>query len=244
VPEPDEPADLYDLSPAAFTAARDALAKKLKAAGENAEATRVKKLRRPSRTAWALNQVARHRPDMVAAVFAAGASLRQAMEQALAGDPSAMRGAQEAERRALDDAVSAGAAALAGEGQAATEVAKQRMAGTLRAAVVDDAVAADLKAGTLDQDREAPGFGLDAASVSLPAGTERGEAQARRQREAHRAELEAEAERLERRAQRLAAEAEQAVQRAAQARAAAEAAAIEAEQARRRTEEDGEQRRV
>ena len=157
---------LYALEPGAFTAARNDLAKRLRAAGDKAEAALVAKLRRPPPTAWALNSVARQRPGVIDAVLDAGAGLRAATEDALAGDASALRTAQAWERRAVDAAVAAGAEYLSAAGHGAGDAPRQRMAGTLRAAMVDEAVAASLRQGVLDDDREAPGFGLDAFTAA------------------------------------------------------------------------------
>ena len=57
--------DLFALPPAEFIAARDALAKRLKADGDATRAAEVKALRRPSVAAWAVNQVARRKPELV-----------------------------------------------------------------------------------------------------------------------------------------------------------------------------------
>ena len=54
--------ELFDLPPTEFIAARDALAKQLKADGDAGAAAEVKALRRPSVAAWAVNQVARRQP--------------------------------------------------------------------------------------------------------------------------------------------------------------------------------------
>ncbi|MGV3758916.1 MAG: hypothetical protein ACO1PW_05150 [Actinomycetota bacterium] len=67
VPEVAKP--LYDLRPEEFVAARDALVKELRAAGERGEATAVKALRRPSAAAAALNRAARSRPELLEAVL-------------------------------------------------------------------------------------------------------------------------------------------------------------------------------
>ncbi|HLY36040.1 MAG TPA: hypothetical protein VKU35_04955, partial [Candidatus Limnocylindria bacterium] len=157
--------ELYGVDPAAFVAARDALVKRLRAEGDRAEADRVSRLRRPTVTAWALNQVARHQPGLIAAVLDSGASLRSAMEHAAAGDASGLRQAQLASRRVMDAAVEAAAGYLPDGSGAAGAGARVRMAATLRSAVVDDEVAGRLRAGVLQQDQETPGFGFDAESL-------------------------------------------------------------------------------
>ena len=178
--------ELYGLDPDQFTAARNALAKQLRTDGDKAEAALVAKLRRPPATAWALNRVVRERPGVVDAVLDAGADLRVATESALEGDASRLRTAQAWERRAVDNAASAAAAVLTAAGHGGGDAARQRMAGTLRAAMVDADVAAALRAGVLDDDRDASGFGLDAFSDAAAGSATRRRAPARPHRAAPR----------------------------------------------------------
>jgi hypothetical protein len=64
VTEVREPDDLYALPLEEFTAARNELARSLKAAGDADEAARVKKLKKPPVSAWAVNQLARDDPGL------------------------------------------------------------------------------------------------------------------------------------------------------------------------------------
>jgi hypothetical protein len=251
-------ADLYEVDPANFTDARNALVKRLRAEGQRDEAGRVAKLRRPPVSAWALNQVARHQQDLIRAVLDTGDRLRSAMANAVGGDASDLRDAQGAQRRAVDAAVAAAAGCLRGAGHPGIDTAKQRMVATLGAAVVDEAVARRLRDGVLDGDRSAPGFGLDATSVPArrpakpshpkrdtdvprPATADQLEAKTfeRERRQAERvrhAELETRADRLARRAERLEKHADEAERQAAQARKEADEALAGA--ARARTQAD------
>lgn len=230
-----------------FVAERNALAKQLKAEGQKEEAARIAKLRRPAATVWALNQVARTDSRLVDSMLGAGATLRAAMERALGGDASSLRAARTAESRAVEDVVAAASERLRGGGHSATDATQRRMATTLRAAIVDDVVADQLRSGTLDVDCEASGFGLDALSVPEAAATMRPTADAdaeererRRQQRARRDELVAAADRLSRRAERLEAEAIEAERRAADARTAADQAAGDAHAARSKAAEAAE----
>ena len=74
----DEIDALYATLPAAFVQARNALAKTLKAAGRRDEATRVAALSRPSPAVWAVNQIARRAPELVARLGALTAQLQKA----------------------------------------------------------------------------------------------------------------------------------------------------------------------
>lgn len=244
--EPASGDELYGLDPDQFTSARAALAKERRAEGHREDAARVAKLRKPPVTAWALNMVARAQPDLVAELLAAGHALRDAMERAVGGDASAMREAQVAERRAVDAVIGAGAAHLERAGRPSGDAARKRMAGTLRAAVVDPSTASKLRNGVLDTDMDAPGFGLDALSVVAPsrpatpstatrddragggsegggktaAPTQRGSADARGRQDAARDEEEEDRTR----ARLLRAEADEAEQRAREAERASVAA--------------------
>lgn len=160
---------LYTVDPDDFVAARNALVRRLRAGGDKAEAAEVAKMRRPPPSAWALNHVARSHPDLIERLGEAGAALRSATERAMGGDASSLRAARSAERAAVDAIVDQAADLLQRGGRPGTEVTRQRMAATLRAAVVDDSIAEDLRHGTLTADHDAPGFGMEALSLaSLP----------------------------------------------------------------------------
>jgi hypothetical protein len=87
----DAVAGLYRLPLAEFVAARDQLARQLRAAGDREAALRVAALRRPSVSAWAANQLAQAVPHAMAELLEVGAALRQAQQDALAGQPGAAR---------------------------------------------------------------------------------------------------------------------------------------------------------
>lgn len=248
--------DLYRLPPEEFTAARDALAKRLRAAKDREKADEVQRLRRPSALAWALNQVARSDGELIESVLAAGDELRDAMAR---GDGRAMRHAERTMRQASDDVVDAAGRVLGEGGHAVTDDARSRLASTLRAGLVDAHVAGRLRSGTLEKDVEVAGLGLEDMDVVAPARAARATSrpsppkekqekkdpeaeraereERRRQDEARRAarvkvaELESAAERLAARAERLAGVAERAEEAARQARIEAGEAKAEAEEA-------------
>ena len=80
--------ELFTIAPADFVAARNALAKALKADGHRDEAAAVAALRRPTVPDWALNSVALQEPDVVADAVDAAEHLRSVQAAAL-GDASA-----------------------------------------------------------------------------------------------------------------------------------------------------------
>ncbi|MGO4462500.1 hypothetical protein AB4039_35205, partial [Streptomyces sp. M-16] len=76
---PDEVVDaLYAHRPAGFTAARDAAAARLGAAGDAAGAKRVAALRRPTLAAWASNTLVRAAPEETERFLRLGQALREA----------------------------------------------------------------------------------------------------------------------------------------------------------------------
>lgn len=188
---PGEAAELYELPPAKFTAARNALAKRLRAEGKKEEAAKVAALRKPTATAWALNLLARREPAVVEAVLDAGRQLRQATEQTLRGDRSGFQAAQASERESIQEATGRAADLAEAAGDPISEAGRQRMAETLRAAIVDPQVADDLRRAVVQKDSSAAGLGLEGMSSDVI--PKRREAEAPREAvEASRAELEEE----------------------------------------------------
>jgi hypothetical protein len=159
-----------------FVGARDALAKQLRSGGDKEGAAAVKKLAKPTRAAWAVNRLARDRPDEVHALVEAGEALAGAQEQLLDGaDAAVLRGAAEAARALVD--------ALAAEAPV-DGAAKDRVRATLHAATVDPEVRAEVAAGRVTKDRSASGFGGLEALIAAGRGAapQTGKAQAKGKR--------------------------------------------------------------
>lgn len=115
------PEELADLPPEDFVAARDALAKALKAEGKLTEAAEVKQLKKPTVQAWITDQVRRHHDDVVDVLRDASAAVATAQEQAIAsGDRDALKEATAARRDALRDIGRAVEQVLARNGRPAT----------------------------------------------------------------------------------------------------------------------------
>lgn len=135
---------LYEQPAGAFVAARDRLAKELKAEGAVKAAQEVKSLKKPTVVAATLNRIARDHPEEVEALLAAGQALERASGQAL-------REAGRARRDAVQALVRRAPAAH-----------RDAVSATLEAALVDADLAAHLAAGRLAKEAEAPavfGFG-------------------------------------------------------------------------------------
>lgn len=157
---------LYEAAPPAFTIARDALAKRLKAEGHSVESARVKALRKPTALAYVLNQLARHHPDELAQLVDVGRVLARAQRKALRGE--AGRGLRDAitKQRAVVTALTTHTAALMKELGLATGHL-DAIAAALQAALVDPAVGEKLEEGRLEKAPEAAaGFpGASAAPI-------------------------------------------------------------------------------
>jgi len=100
--------ELFDLDPNDFVAARDALARELKAAGDKDNAAELMKLRRPTVALWALNQVARRDASAVdelleRAEAARRAATPEALREALGRRRDAIAKVAKAARRVVDD---------------------------------------------------------------------------------------------------------------------------------------------
>jgi hypothetical protein len=163
---------LYGLDPAGFTAARDECVSNARRDKRRALATAIKALRRPSLSAWAVNQLARRHADEVGDLVRLGDQLRQA-QAALAADPLRALGQQRNRQVAALVRAAAGLADEAGHGL--SEAAEREVAATLEAAVADPDAGLAVRSGRLVRALEYAGFGavdLDGAMATedQPAG--------------------------------------------------------------------------
>ena len=157
--------ELYRLPPEHFTAARDALAKQLKADGDREGAAAVTALRRPSVAAWLVNQLAERSPDLLTQLVDLGPELARAQT---GSDAAALR-ALGAQRHALVEAVT-GTAVETG-GRPVTAAVRAEVHATLDAALADPASAAAVRSGRLVRALSYAGFGeVDLAGAVAPGG--------------------------------------------------------------------------
>ncbi len=167
---------LYGLPLEEFTPARNALAARLKKAGAREAAARVAGLGKPSVSAWAVNQLRRHRRARLDALLAAGERARDAQREALrGGGGEALRDALREQRDAIAALRRDAAELLAAAGHAAGDAVLERIETSLQALASDPGALAALGEGRLARDLEPPGFdalaGLAAglAPVTRPA---------------------------------------------------------------------------
>ena len=156
--------ELYASDPDEFTKTRDALASELRKSGEKESAAQVKKLRRPSKAASIVNRLSREHGAELGELTAAGERLRE-IGSRLGGESGAeLRKASAAERDAVERLV-----AIARDDLGASGATLDRVRETLQAVAGDEDLAATVRAGRLDRERQAVGFGtaeLLAASVA------------------------------------------------------------------------------
>jgi hypothetical protein len=145
-----------------FLEARKALAAELKAAGRKDDAKVVAAVRKPTASAWAVDQLHHLRPDELGELLALGEELRTGQRRALStGQGGAALRETAARRRALVRALTdAAAGALGDGGRAVSPSTRDEISATLDAATVDPDVAAALAEGSLEKAAVAPaGFG-------------------------------------------------------------------------------------
>jgi hypothetical protein len=167
--------DLYGAPFGEFIARRDAAAKELRKEKRREEADAVKALRKPTLSAWAVNQLARQDRERLDGLLAAGAALRQAR----GGDT--LRDATRDERAAVDELASSAVALLREAGEKVTEKTLSEVRDTLHAAALDDAARELIAAGRVVEVQRATGFGF-------PFGAPAPEAAPRRSKRARKAE--------------------------------------------------------
>jgi hypothetical protein len=157
--------ELYSADPGEFTDRRKALADAARAAGDAAAAKRIAALRKPTRAAWVVNQLARADPDAPDRLAELAAALRSAEE---AKDGPRLRELSAA-RGPLVDSLTAQALAAAGVADPPSGL-REEVSETLTSAIGDPTVAADFAAGTLTRAAQWAGFGL-ASFGETPFGT-------------------------------------------------------------------------
>jgi hypothetical protein len=226
---------LFELPLDEFTAARNELAKQLKQSGDADAAEQVRGIPKPSVAAWAVNQLARHEPELMRSLLNVGARLRSAQERSFKGERTAdeLRAAQAEERDVIRRLTRAAEPLLREGGRAASGPTLERISSILRAAAVSDPSA--LRSGRLSGDVEATGF--DAfAGLELPKGRRSraapaGDDLAERRRQ--KREAERQRKQLEKRVRELSSRADAAAREAEKARKAADEADAVAEQLQR-----------
>jgi hypothetical protein len=143
--------ELYAAPFDGFVALRRELSGRLRAAGDPAAARQMAGATKPTRTAWALNQVARSHPEVVAEVVR---SREAAASSQKMGESKAARDGARQYRDAVSKAVQAVRTLLGTDGVVLSSAQARRVGETLQALASDEAGRATLRAGRLTRDVE------------------------------------------------------------------------------------------
>lgn len=141
--------DLYAGPFEGFVARRKELVARLRAAGDTSGAQQLAAASKPTRTAWALNQVARAQPGLIAAVVESREAATLAQKN---GDASTIREGARRHREAVAGAIRAARSLLTADGVSLSATQARRMGETLQALATDDAERERLTAGRLTHD--------------------------------------------------------------------------------------------
>jgi hypothetical protein len=219
---------LYAAPREEFVKVRNELARRFREEGERAIATRIGELKKPTVSAWAVNQLARRRELDVQRLVNAGEALETAHREAISGGDAS--GFEQARRD--EDAAVRRLLAAAEELGTASGATLDRIGRTLRAAAATPEGRRAVKQGRLEEDLEPPGFDALAglAGAAPRAKKERKQTERKRpQREIEtlrqrKDEADAESERAVEEARELERRAREAEQLAKKAQRAAESA--------------------
>jgi hypothetical protein len=147
-------ADLYSSDPDEFVERRGALAATARSAGQAPAAKQIAALRKPTRSAWVVNQLVRAVPGVISELTSLGAELRTAQGSL---DGAAIRELSQ-RRRDLIESLARQAFTAAGQ-QAPPAGIRDEVTATLGAALADPQFAEQLAAGALVRAAHSEGFG-------------------------------------------------------------------------------------
>ena len=143
-----------------FVSRRDALAKELRAAKRREDADRVKALRKPSRTAWVLDNIVHEDPASIEHLSAAIGSAQSVRSGA------DLRAAMENVRAAIRDVAAAGARVAIRAGQ---PIDASTLVTAVHAVIGETSAFSDLRAGRLVDIPDGGGLDiLSAITISIP----------------------------------------------------------------------------
>ncbi|HMJ14624.1 MAG TPA: hypothetical protein VK524_24605 [Polyangiaceae bacterium] len=161
--------ELYGSPLEAFVDKRKELANQATSAGDKQAAAALKKVKKPTRIAWALNRLAHRHGKALDAFFESADALRTAQAQSLRGQPTDLRRATTDQRRELERLVALALRELSSSGMGTGAGAERALQSTLHAAAFGSLEARQaVQTGRLERELE-PESGLEAlAGVELP----------------------------------------------------------------------------
>jgi hypothetical protein len=162
--------ELYALPPAEFIAARDERARAARTAGRREDAAAIRKLARPTTSAWLVNQLGRDSPAELARLFEVAEALQEA-QRTLAGDR--LRELSARRRKVVTELIPVAAAVAREAGQPASQPVLDEVRATLEAALADPDAREAVRSGRLTRALAYAGLGeidLSAAAALTAAG--------------------------------------------------------------------------
>ena len=176
-------ADLYGLPPGEFTAARDVRAAEARRDGDKELAAAIKKLKRPSVSAWLANLLVRQRPDEVRRLLTLGEDLGRAQQQLAAEQ---LRALSQQRHQVVAALVQEATSLASTEGRPVSSAAQRELQDTLEAALSDPDAAEALGGGRLTVPLSYSGLGTQGSESesASPAGGRNDEASRAALREA------------------------------------------------------------
>jgi hypothetical protein len=148
--------ELYALTPAEFTAARDDRARQARAGGEREAAAEIKKLTRPTASAWAVNQLVRAAPPELTRLYSVAEALGEA-QRTLAGER--LRELAADRRSVISDLLPVAGQLADGAGQPMSAAALAEVRSTLEAALADAGARDAMRTGRLTRALTYAGLG-------------------------------------------------------------------------------------
>jgi hypothetical protein len=155
-------AELYSADPDQFVERRGVLAARARTDGQAAAAKQITGMRKPTRSAWIINQLVRAEPGVIAQLADLGRKLRAAQRTL---DGAAIRELSQ-QRRELVGTLVRQAFTVAGQ-QAPPAALRDEVAATFGAALNDPQVANQLAEGTLVRAARSEGFGSTGPELTL-----------------------------------------------------------------------------
>ena len=148
--------ELYGVPPQDFIRVRDARAEEARTGGDRELAASIKRLRRPTMSAWALNALVRRRPEEIASLLALGAQLREAQAKRSGAELRELG----RRRKELVTALGRQAREVAAElGHPLSAAAEAEVLQTLHTALVDPAAAHTVRSGRMSAPLSYSGLG-------------------------------------------------------------------------------------
>ena len=164
--------ELFRLPLSEFTAARNALAAKLKKDGDAEESDRIKALSKPPVSAWVANQLYWTHRIAFDRLLAAGEQFRNAQAAQLAGKSADLRGPLEARRETLGELTKLAAKVLGEAEHPSSPEMMRRIMTTLEALATYGDHPGGPPLGRLTADVDPPGF--EALASLVPTGAHHG----------------------------------------------------------------------